>query len=307
LTTGLLIKQSEPEGMGNYSIKDLEKLSGIKAHTIRIWEKRYQLIRPERTCTNIRLYSDHDLKRILNISILNRRGLKISHIANLSEEELRDKIVLLSKDSFRQDDQVENLVLAMIDLDEPRFDKILSASILNIGFEETFHKIVYPLLERIGMLWQSGTINPAHEHFLTNLIRQKLIVAIDGIMQPVLPDRKVFILFLPEGEMHELGLLYYYYLIKKKGHKVLYLGSSVPLHDVAEIIRTLEPDILVSFFVSNLDNKQYGEFLNIFGKFPVQKIYLSGMLVRNSNETLPENVAVISSPPEFNQMLQKLN
>jgi DNA-binding transcriptional MerR regulator len=298
--------QSLKLGMGNYSIKDLEKLSGIKAHTIRIWEKRYQLIKPERTCTNIRLYSDNDLKRILNISILNRRGLKISHIANLSEAELRDKIVLLSQSTLLKDDQVENLVVAMIDLDEPRFDKILSASILKIGFEETFYRLVYPLLEKVGLLWQSGTINPAHEHFLTNLIRQKLIVAIDGIIQPVLESKKIFVLFLPEGELHEIGLLYYYYLIKKKGHKVLYLGSSVPLHDVADIIRSLSPDILVSFFVANLDNKRYGEYLKVFGEFPVQSIYLSGMRARNSNEQLPGNVTIIYSPPEFNQMLQKL-
>jgi MerR family transcriptional regulator, light-induced transcriptional regulator len=293
--------------MGNYSIKDLEKLSGIKAHTIRIWEKRYQLIKPERTCTNIRLYSDTDLKRILNISILNRRGLKISHIANLTEDEVRDKIVLLSQSSLMQDDQVENLVVSMIDLDELRFDKILSASILKIGFEETFYRIVYPLLEKVGILWQSGTINPAHEHFLTNLIRQKLIVAIDGIIPPSLATKKVFVLFLPEGELHEIGLLYYYYLIKKKGHKVLYFGSSVPLRDVAEIIRTITPDILVSFFVANLDNKKYGEYLKVFEEFKVQKIYLSGMRARNSNEPLPENVYMISSPPEFNEMLQNLN
>jgi DNA-binding transcriptional MerR regulator len=291
--------------MGNYSIKDLEKLSGIKAHTIRIWEKRYQLITPERTCTNIRLYSDNDLKRILNISILNRHGLKISHIANLSEAELRDKIVLLSQNTLLKDDQIENLVVAMIDLDEQRFEKNLSASILKIGFEETFHRVVYPLLDKVGMLWQSGTINPAHEHFLTNLIRQKLIVAIDGVMQPPSPTKKIFVLFLPEGELHEIGLLYYYYLIKKKGHKVLYLGSSVPLPDVAEIIRSISPDILVSFFVANLDNKRYSEYLKVFGEFPVQKIYLSGMRARNSNEKLPDNVTVISSPPEFNQMLQE--
>jgi DNA-binding transcriptional MerR regulator len=293
--------------MANYSIKDLEKLSGIKAHTIRIWEKRYQLIKPERTCTNIRLYSDYDLKKILNISILNRRGLKISHIANLSEDELRDKIVLLSQNSLLKDDQVENLVVSMIDLDEARFDKILSASILKVGFEETFYRLVYPLLEKIGILWQSGTINPAHEHFLTNLVRQKLIVAIDGIIQPLIPSRKVFVLFLPEGELHEIGLLYYCYLIKKKGHKVLYLGSSVPLRDVADIIRTISPDILVSFFVSNLENKKYAEYLKNFAEYPVQKIYLSGMRARNSNEKLPENITVISSPPDFTRILETLN
>jgi MerR family transcriptional regulator, light-induced transcriptional regulator len=299
--------QSDQPGMGNYSIKDLEKLSGIKAHTIRIWEKRYQLIKPERTCTNIRLYSDYDLKRILNISILNRRGLKISHIANLSEDELRDKIVLLSQNTLLRDDQVESLVVAMIDIDEPRFEKIISASILKIGFEETFHRLVYPLLDKVGILWQSGTINPAHEHFLSNLIRQKLIVAIDGIIQPSVAAKKVFVLFLPEGELHEIGLLYYYYLIKKKGHKVLYLGSSVPLRDVAEIVRSVSPDILVSFFVSNLENKKYAEYLKVFGEYPVKKIYLSGMRARNSNEILPENITVIASPPDFSQMLQELN
>ncbi len=293
--------------MGNYSIKDLEKLSGIKAHTIRIWEKRYQLIKPERTCTNIRLYSDCDLRRIMNVSILNRRGLKISLIASLSEEEMRDKIVMLTQNSFTQDDQVENLVVSMIDLDEARFEKIISASILKIGFEETFYKVVFPLLDKIGLLWQAGTINPAQEHFITNLLRQKLIVAIDGIIPAPLPTPKMFILFLPEGEFHELGLLYYHYLIKKRGHKVLYLGSSVPVRDLADIVRNVTADYLVSFFVTNIDRKIYAEFLRIFRhEFNQCQVILSGIVSRNSSEPLPPNVSIFKSPPDFNQMLAKI-
>lgn len=293
--------------MGNYSIKDLEKLSGIKAHTIRIWEKRYQLIKPERTCTNIRLYSDCDLRRIMNVSILNRRGLKISLIANLSEEEMRDKIVLLTQNSFSQDDQVENLVVAMIDLDELRFEKIMSASILKAGFEETFTRVVFPLLDKIGILWQAGTVKPAQEHFISNLLRQKLIVAIDGLLPSVLSDPKSFVLFLPEGELHELGLLYYYYLIKKRGHKVLYLGASVPVSDLAEILRSYQVQYLVSFFVTNLDKIKYADFLKLFGhEFSQQQVLLSGIVARNSNEPLAENVSMIASPVDFIHYLHQI-
>ena len=294
--------------MAHYSIKDLEKLSGIKAHTIRIWEKRYQLIKPERTCTNIRLYSDCDLRRIMNVSILNRRGLKISLIANLTEEEMRDKIVMLTQSTFSQDDQVENLVVSMIDLDEQRFEKILSASVLKLGFEDTFHRVIFPLLDKIGLLWQAGTVNPAHEHFISNLLRQKLIVAIDGLIPADNGTQKTFVLFLPEGEMHELGLLYYYYLVKKKGHKVLYLGSSVPLNDLSEVLRNYPAHYLVSFFVTNLDKKKYAELLKLYGReFSNQQVILSGIVARNSSEPLPENVRVINSPLDFGHFLSGIS
>jgi len=231
--------------MANYSIRDLEKLSGIKAHTIRIWEKRYQLIQPRRTSTNIRYYSDNELKKLLNISILHRHGYRISKIAQLDNDEIHERIREITNEGCDFISQVENLVIAMIELDENKFEKILSKSIIRIGFEETIIKLVYPLFEKIGILWVTGTINPAQEHFMSNLIRQKLVSAIDGQISSDSSASKKFILFLPEGELHELGLLFYSFMLKKSGHQVIYLGQSVPFHDLIEI-NEIKPLIISS-------------------------------------------------------------
>ena len=166
--------------MAYYSIRDLERLSGIKAHTIRIWEKRYGLLNPTRTDTNIRHYSDDDLKRILNVSILNRHGIKISHIASMDEREMADKVLIISRDTSDYDSLIENLVIYMVDMDQEKFEKLLSRSIMQIGFEDSILKIIYPFLEKIGILWQTGAINPAQEHFISHLVRQKIIVGIDS-------------------------------------------------------------------------------------------------------------------------------
>ena len=201
--------------MIRYSIKDLEQLTGIKAHTIRIWEKRHQLIEPERTSTNIRYYSDHDLKRLLNVSILNRNGLKISTIVTMNNEEINERILEISETYHDSDNQIEQLIVAMIELDEQRFDRVLSTSVIKLGFDDTVIKVLYPFFEKIGLLWQIGTIYPAQEHFVSNLIRQKLIIAIDGQSGNAKPESKNFLIFLPANEWHELGLLFYSYLGKK--------------------------------------------------------------------------------------------
>jgi MerR family transcriptional regulator, light-induced transcriptional regulator len=218
--------------MASYSIKDLEDLSGIKAHTIRIWEKRYGIVVPERTTTNIRLYSDDDLKKLLNISILNRNGLKISYLSKLTNNELKEKVIHISRETSDAGTQIENLIISMLELDEWKFDKILSDSIIRIGFEEAMVQVMHPFFEKIGLLWQTGSINPAQEHFVSNLMRQKLIVAIDGQAPARLENRPTFILFLHENELHELGLLFYSYLLKKKGVNVIYLGQAVPFDDL---------------------------------------------------------------------------
>ena len=153
--------------MSTYSIKDLEQISGIKAHTIRIWEKRYNIVSPLRTNTNIRFYTDGDLKRLLNVSILNRNGFKISNIVRLSKEEILRSVMETSISYMNFESQIENLVIAMIDMDEIKFEKTLSNSILKLGFEETVSNIIFPFLEKTGILWQIGTINPAQEHFIS--------------------------------------------------------------------------------------------------------------------------------------------
>lgn len=166
--------------MANYSIKDLEHLSGIKAHTLRIWEQRYGLINPKRTDTNIRYYDQDDLKLVLNVSLLKDNGFKISKIAEMSKKELQEVVVEVSDKTTSFVDQIYGLTLAMIDLDEQRFEKIISSSTLKVGFERTMLNIIYPFLSKIGIMWLTDAVNPAQEHFITNLIRQKVIVAIDG-------------------------------------------------------------------------------------------------------------------------------
>ena len=217
--------------MANYSIKNLEKLSGIKAHTLRIWEKRFNIVEPKRTNTNIRYYTDDDLKKIMNVAFLNRKGIKISNIAKLDNQEISKKISEFAEKYTDNGSQADNLLISMIEFDEKRIEKIINTSIMNFGFEDTILYTVYPFFEKVGILWLTGVINPAQEHFFTNLIRQKIIVAIDGVIEADISESKKFLLFLPEGELHEIGLLFYCYLIKKSGDL-----APVSIHFVSEML-----------------------------------------------------------------------
>ena len=291
--------------MANYSIKDLERLSGIKAHTIRIWEKRYGLLNPERTDTNIRHYSDADLKRILNVSILNRHGIKISHIASMKEKEMAEKIVIISSDTSDYESLIESLVISMVDLNQDKLEKLLSRSILQLGFEDAILRIVYPFLEKIGILWQTGSINPAQEHFITHLIRQKIIVGIDSVIPANHPSPKHFLLYLPEGELHELGLLFYSYLIQKRGHKVTYLGQWVPLSDMASASTVLSVDYLLTSIVSAYSGTDLMDYLiKLSATFHNKTIYISGYQVAQISGTLPGNIICLSSANDLLPYIQ---
>lgn len=203
--------------MSAYTIRELENLSGIKAHTIRIWEKRYGLIAPQRTSTNIRTYCDTELKKLLNVSILNRNGLKISKIAQLSTDEIIAKISqFTSATTTSAESQIESLILAMIDLDDYRFEQVLARAVIQYGFEDAVTTVLYPFFVRIGIMWQTGSINPAQEHFVSNLVKQKLYVAIDGLNVNFKHNARRFVFFLPEGELHEIGLLFFCFLVKKE-------------------------------------------------------------------------------------------
>lgn len=291
--------------MASYSIKELENLSGIKAHTIRIWEKRYGIIKPARTDTNIRLYCDSDLKRLLNIAILNRFGMRISNISKLSDIEISEKVIHASSDSSNAESNVENLVMAMVEMDEYKFDRILSRYIMHEGFENSVIKVIFPFFEKIGLLWQTGSINPAHEHFVSNLFRQKLMVAIDNIVVPENNAVKKFILFLPEGEYHELALLFYNYIIKKSGKLVYYLGSSVPFEDVVETSKMINSDFLFTCLTSSLNKDETIDYINnISQAFPFQKIFVTGMQIKENFTDLPSNVHKVSSPLDFTEILK---
>ncbi|MBM3435062.1 MAG: MerR family transcriptional regulator [Bacteroidetes bacterium] len=292
--------------MANYSIKDLENFTGIKAHTIRIWEKRYKIVTPKRTCTNIRYYDDDDLKKLLNVSILNRHGVKISNIANYSEESMTEKILNYSQSKNDIETQIEGLVLAMIDLDEQNFEKIFNNSVINLGFEQAILKLMYPFFEKIGILWQIGTINPAQEHFISNLLRQKLIAATDGIVNKTNSKSKTLVLFLPEGEHHELGLIFLNYIIRKFQHKVYYLGESVPIEGLIEISKAKKVDFFVTSIVTSLTNNEINKYLNTLAEqFPEQTIYLTGLRLKTIDFEFPANIILIGSIGEFKSELEK--
>lgn len=259
--------------MAVYSIKDLEKLSGIKAHTIRIWEKRYSLIEPHRTNTNIRYYTDGDLKKILNVALLNRQGIKISNIARLDSQELKEEIIRVSGTSNSHDTLVDSLVIAMIDLDQYILEAIIDKSISKIGFRDTVTEVLYPFLNKVGILWLSNEVNPAQEHFVSNLIRQKIISASDRLPNTFNPKAKKFLLLLPEGEWHEIALLFAQYLIKEARHEVIYLGQSVPYADVLATGAALSFDYILTTSSARKSKLELMVFLrDLGGAFPDKKI-----------------------------------
>lgn len=268
-----------------YSIKDLERVSGIKAHTLRIWEQRYNILHPERTETNIRYYSNSDLRRILNISLLNNNGYKISNIAKLSDDKLVQEVEKFLGSYKDESHQIENLVLCLMDMDEARFETTLNNSIQHFGFENTIEKIVFPFLRHMGNMWLTGLITPAQEHYISNLVRQKIIVGIDGIPSESKPEGKRFLFFLPSQELHEMGLLYSYYLAKKEGHKCFYLGQSVPLEDLVVISKSTNPDYMVCIITAGLQDITLNEFLyTCHDKIEGPQFLLSGRLLVASDE-----------------------
>lgn len=292
--------------MIRYSIRDLEKITGIKAHTIRIWEKRYGIVSPLRTQTNIRYYSDEDLRRLMNVAILNKYGYKISNIQGMSADELSNSVVDLTHQDLDNDHQVDNLVMAMIELDESRFDKIISSSIIKQGFDYTFENLLYKFLEKIGILWQIGAVNPVQEHFISHLIRQKLILAIDG-QQGYVNNHKTFLLFLPENEYHEIALLYLQLLIRKEGHKVIYLGQNVPALYLKDIFEIHQVDYLVTSIASKLPVEKIEEILHELTQlYKGRKILIGGNCLLDIAIDLPENIKSFDTLLDFNKFLKKI-
>ena len=284
------------------SIKELEALSGIKAHTIRIWEQRYNIIEPQRTSTNIRLYTNEDLKKLLNISFLNRNGYKISKIAEMGDEERVKKVEELFELSTDYEQQVDALTISMVELDENRFEKIITKCTIQFGFEQMIERVIHPFLEKIGVMWMTNTIHPAQEHFITNLIRQKLIVAIDG--QPVQrDDAEKYLLFLPEGEIHELSLLYTNYLLRSNGKHVIYLGLNVPMADVKAIAELYEPEYLFTIITVNPTQKALEGYLQELGNAISAKILVTGAQTTSLNGSLPSNIKKLNSVGDMRNVI----
>jgi DNA-binding transcriptional MerR regulator len=290
--------------MSSYSIKDLEGFTGIKAHTLRIWEKRYHVLKPQRTSTNIRTYDDEDLKRILNISILNRHGYRISDIIKLSEKEICEKVMQLSQRCADTHSQIENLLMAMIEMDEEIFHQSFNQSVLKSGFEDTFRYLIFPFFERVGLLWQSGSITPAQEHFVSNLIRQKLIVAIDSIISPRKPNALHFVLFLPEGEWHEIGLLFTYYLIKKWGHYTLYFGTNLPIETIQPVLEKFEINFVVTQFINGICSHDLnGQIQKLAEVSQGKKVLLSGAQILQKQFDIPSHFYIYEDIDKLREII----
>ncbi|MBG9375642.1 MerR family transcriptional regulator [Panacibacter sp. DH6] len=276
--------------MNAFTIKDLENLSGIKAHTIRIWEQRYSFLKPQRTDTNIRYYTTNELKTVLNISLLNKYGYKISHIDRMSEVEMKEKILSLSNAQAQQERIVNELIQFMVDLDMESFEVVLDNFILARGVEKAITFIIFPFLERIGILWVTNHINPAQEHLVSNIIRQKLITGIENT-NTHLHVNKTVMLYLPEGEHHELGLLFMHYMLKSRGVKVLYVGANVPLTDVEFVSKLKKPDYLYMHLTSVAINFNFEKYLTkLHARIPDQPVIVSGQLVQQYKKKVPSNI-----------------
>ncbi|WP_167604744.1 MerR family transcriptional regulator [Maribellus sediminis] len=286
-----------------YSIKDLEVLSGIKMHTIRIWEKRYSLLNPHRTDTNIRWYDDSDLKRLLNISMLTKNGFKISKIAGWDDAELRDKVLKISEDKSSDSDYLERFMLLMVDMNTQGFEDLIDEILQKNDIEEAFFDVFFALFERVGTYWQVGSIFPAQEHFVTNLFRQKLITAIDQLKV----DRKrgsTMLFFTHEEELHEMGLLFYSYLAKKRGFDIFYLGQSVPFDDLQKISELKTIDFAFTAFTNSIPKEELENYLvQLKDCFPKQKIFVTGRQIQIHSPALPRNVKSVKDFREFQKFL----
>lgn len=298
--------QSAYRNFSRYSIKDLEHLSGIKAHTLRIWEQRYGILKPERTDTNIRFYSDDDLKYLLNISILNTNGVKISRLAQMSREEIHQAVEKMNTTTYTFESDISSLIISTIDLNEALFEQVFQQNIIKTGFERTITEIIYPFLDKIGILWLSGSISPAQEHFISNLIRQKLIVAIDVQPKVPKPDAESVLIFSPENEMHELSLLYACYLFKRQQQKVYYLGTNVPFENIEIVAHNHHIDYIVLNITGNPNGNNFNLYLSKLKEtFSDKKIMLMGYLANKRKEEIPAGITLITSIENLFQFFNK--
>jgi DNA-binding transcriptional MerR regulator len=285
--------------MNQFTIKDIENLSGIKAHTWRIWELRYGIAVPQRKDSNHRYYDNENLKQILRISYLYHGGFKISKIASFNGDEIRVKAMEGLPLENGNEYYIKELLEASIDLDEERFEQTFQEALKRIGVEETILKVIHPFQDKIGVLWLTDHVIPAQEHFTSNIIRRKFSVAIDNLPLIQETNKKEILLFTPEREHHELPLQFIYYLLRKNKNKVTYFGSNVPL-DAIDIFRQKNSfDYMHFHLVTNFTNKHAQDYVKEISKrFPEKKIVMSGMLVQQITHA-PANVRLLKSMEEI--------
>lgn len=280
--------------MAEYKIKDIETLTGIKAHTIRIWEKRYGMLIPVRTDTKIRTYTDADLSFLLNISMLNKKGVKISKIATMGTTAIHSMVAEIRLNSSI-DNAEEKLILALLELDEQLFRNTLNDLIKNKGLEATFSGHLIPFLDRIGVMWLVKSITAAQEHFISNLIRQKVITEIDKLQIPPRSKESV-LLFLPEHDWHEIGLLFYQYLLRSKGYYTYYLGQSLPYDSLVDCIERLKPTVVLSSWLCAVDQQFIvGYFQQLKNDAPNVRFMAGGSQIHTHSIALKELITEVKN------------
>jgi MerR family transcriptional regulator, light-induced transcriptional regulator len=283
-----------------FSIKDLENLSGIKAHTIRIWEKRYNVLQPMRTDTNIRTYDLVSLQKLLNITLLHNYGYKISKIAEYSEEKIPMMVREIISEKSAKTHAINAFKMAMMNFDQTLFFNTYNSLLSEKSFREVFFEVIMPLMHEIGLLWQSDTITPAHEHFITYLIKQKLLTNTEKIqsLDPTKTD-KVFVLYLPNNEIHELGLMFLNYEILLNGYKTIYLGESVPTDSLKDLKRYFDKIVYVTYVTVQPDKDSINEYVQTINKEVLDEnseIWFIGRMTEFiKREGLPEKVSIFSS------------
>lgn len=287
--------------MAVYKIKDLELLTGIKAHTIRMWEKRYGILRPERTETQIRSYSDEELLLLLNVSLLNRHGIKISRIAEMSEKEISERVKDLSS-SDEQDSAIDQLIVALIQMDESAFRSLIHHLTEQFGIQQVYDKYLIPFLERIGVMWIVGTINPAQEHFISNLIRQRIIAEIDALPIPE-PSEERILLYLAEHEWHELSLLFYHYHLRKLGKTTVYLGQALPYDSLLKSIEFVKPTHIISSWLTAVDSAYLKHYFEKLRQETNAKILVSGYQIKQNQEIIPSGIETFHNIQELSEKI----
>jgi DNA-binding transcriptional MerR regulator len=273
--------------MATYTLTDLERLTGIKADTIRVWEKRYGLLRPNRTFTNRRWYTVEDLKKLINVATLNKHGMKISTIASMPVGHIEETAAGIARNITDNEITINSLVLAMSEFNESAVNEILLKSVMRKGFERTISSVVFPFLRQVGVMWHTGSADVSSEHFISGIIRRKLMSAYDNLSPLKSPSGKKVLMFLPENEYHDLSLLFYAYIVRSLGHEVLYLGQSTPLPAVETAVKSWNPDFIITGAMSGLSVGDYEEFVTGLKRiFPSGIILFEGTLadfVQNKN------------------------
>lgn len=289
------------EGANVFSIRDLENFSGIKAHTIRIWEKRYGILEPDRTDSNIRTYNESELKKILNVAYLNRNGLKISKIARLGEDELTQRVMAVSSsnDDLDQDFQPGKILMSAIRFSEELFTESLRPYIRKKGIEEAYTRYFHPLLEKARILWQTGSLSRAQEQFIRNVIKQ-IIVVEDSLIKSWTGRNKPAVAMINTSDnLTDNNFLFYKYVLKKRGFDVIFTGGILPASEVVEIYKIKPFEYLVvNSGGFDFARKKKGYFNTIGKSLRIRKIILTDS-PEEKEQTTGDDLITIRNPSDF--------